>query len=65
MDHRGAGWLERTSRATEQRPERVVDATALAPDVELADIGAGTAAGSQADTRGPTTDCQQSANSGH
>jgi SAM-dependent methyltransferase len=42
MGHRGARWLERKARATEERPDRVIDAMALAPDAEVADIGAGT-----------------------
>jgi ubiquinone/menaquinone biosynthesis C-methylase UbiE len=42
MGHRGARWLERNTRATEERPELVLDAMALAADAEVADIGAGT-----------------------
>ena len=42
MGHRGARWLERTSRLREERPERVIEAMALAADAEVADIGAGT-----------------------
>ncbi len=42
MGHRGARWLERSARETEERPDRVVAAMALAPDAEVADIGAGT-----------------------
>jgi len=42
MGHRGAGWLERKTRVNEERPDRVIDAMALAPDDEVADIGAGT-----------------------
>jgi ubiquinone/menaquinone biosynthesis C-methylase UbiE len=42
MGHRGARWLDRTSRATEERPDRVIDAMAMASDAEVADIGAGT-----------------------
>ena len=42
MGHRGAGWLERSSRVREERPQRVIEAMALAADAEVADIGAGT-----------------------
>ena len=42
MGHRRARWLERNTRADEERPDRVIDAIALAPDAEVADIGAGT-----------------------
>ena len=42
MGHRGARWLERKTRANEERPDRVIDAMALAADAEVADIGAGT-----------------------
>ena len=42
MGHRGARWLERSSRVREERPDRVIKAMALAADAEVADIGAGT-----------------------
>jgi ubiquinone/menaquinone biosynthesis C-methylase UbiE len=42
MGHRGARWLERQSREREERPQRVIEAMALAADAEVADIGAGT-----------------------
>ena len=42
MGHRGARWLERRDRVREERPDRVVQAMALAADAEVADIGAGT-----------------------
>jgi ubiquinone/menaquinone biosynthesis C-methylase UbiE len=42
MGHLGARWLERPDRAREELPERVVAEMALAPDAEVADIGAGT-----------------------
>ena len=42
MGHRGAGWLERPSRETEELPGRVVQALELQPSDVVADIGAGT-----------------------
>jgi len=42
MGHQGATWLERSARDVEERPDRVVEGMALAPDAEVADIGAGT-----------------------
>ena len=42
MGHRGAGWLERDSRETDERPGQVVDSLQLAPNDVVADIGAGT-----------------------
>jgi ubiquinone/menaquinone biosynthesis C-methylase UbiE len=42
MGHLGARWLERVSRLREELPERVVEGMDLAPDAEVADIGAGT-----------------------
>jgi SAM-dependent methyltransferase len=42
MGHLGARWLERPDREREELPERVVAAMDLAPDAEVADIGAGT-----------------------
>jgi SAM-dependent methyltransferase len=42
MGHEGADWLERPERATEEQPDKVVDAMQLAPTDVVADIGAGT-----------------------
>lgn len=42
MGHEGAGWLERPSRETEEKPSRVVNALNLKPTDVVADIGAGT-----------------------
>ncbi|NET31793.1 MAG: class I SAM-dependent methyltransferase [Cyanothece sp. SIO1E1] len=42
MGHEGAYWLERPSRAPQERPQAVVDALALKPTDVVADIGAGT-----------------------
>lgn len=42
IGHQGAAWLERKTRVVEERPERVVDGMGLAPDAQVADIGAGT-----------------------
>jgi FkbM family methyltransferase len=42
MGHRGAQWLERDSRAREERPDLVVDSMRLSPGDVVADIGAGT-----------------------
>jgi ubiquinone/menaquinone biosynthesis C-methylase UbiE len=42
MGHRGAAWLERASRDAEEHPDQVVAALELAPDADVADIGAGT-----------------------
>jgi ubiquinone/menaquinone biosynthesis C-methylase UbiE len=42
MGHRGARWLERPDRVREELPDRVVAAMDLAPNAEVADIGAGT-----------------------
>lgn len=42
MGHRGARWLERPERATNERPDLVVDSMNLAPTDAVADIGAGT-----------------------
>jgi precorrin-6B methylase 2 len=41
MGYEGAYWLERPSRALQEHPQLVVDLLALAPDVSVADIGAG------------------------
>jgi len=42
MGWEGAQWLERESRAREERPELLLRALALAPGMAVADIGAGT-----------------------
>jgi ubiquinone/menaquinone biosynthesis C-methylase UbiE len=42
MDHEAAPWLERASRIHEDQPDRVVAEMGLAPDAEVADVGAGT-----------------------
>ncbi len=42
MGHRGAAWLERKTRASEELPDQVVFAMGLPPDARVADIGAGT-----------------------
>jgi ubiquinone/menaquinone biosynthesis C-methylase UbiE len=42
MGHRGAAWLERQSRVAEEHPDAVVQGMDLAPDANVADIGAGT-----------------------
>jgi ubiquinone/menaquinone biosynthesis C-methylase UbiE len=42
MGHRGAGWLERSSRETEEQPQKLIDALDLKPTDIVADIGAGT-----------------------
>jgi ubiquinone/menaquinone biosynthesis C-methylase UbiE len=42
MGHQGAAWLERRTRASEELPDKVVEAMELAPDAKVADIGAGT-----------------------
>ncbi len=42
MGHRGASWLERKTRASEELPDQVVFAMGLQPDARVADIGAGT-----------------------
>ncbi len=42
MGHRGAAWLERKTRASEELPDQVVLAMGLRPDARVADIGAGT-----------------------
>ncbi len=42
MGHRGARWLERDSRTTEEMPDLAVQAMDLSPDAVVADIGAGT-----------------------
>ncbi|MEM8611295.1 MAG: class I SAM-dependent methyltransferase [Cyanobacteria bacterium P01_H01_bin.105] len=42
MGHRGASWLERSKRATDEQPDMAVDALGLRPTDTVADIGAGT-----------------------
>ncbi|NJN48936.1 MAG: class I SAM-dependent methyltransferase [Alkalinema sp. RL_2_19] len=42
MGHRGADWLERSSRGLEERPQQAIDLLALQPTDTVADIGAGT-----------------------
>lgn len=42
MGHRGAGWLERSSRRQEERPWKIIDALNLHPSDIVADLGAGT-----------------------
>lgn len=42
MGWEGAQWLERESRAREERPEQLLRELALAPGMTVADIGAGT-----------------------
>ncbi|WP_275333917.1 class I SAM-dependent methyltransferase [Nodosilinea sp. PGN35] len=42
MGHEGAGWLDRPSRALQERPQAAIEALGLAPTDVVADIGAGT-----------------------
>jgi precorrin-6B methylase 2 len=42
MGHQGAGWLERPSRSTSERPQQFIPALHLNPTDIVADIGAGT-----------------------
>jgi FkbM family methyltransferase len=42
MGHQGAGWLERSTRETEEQPSQVVSHLDLKPTDIVADIGAGT-----------------------
>jgi ubiquinone/menaquinone biosynthesis C-methylase UbiE len=42
MGHRGAAWLERDSRLTEERTDLLIAELPLNPDSVVADIGAGT-----------------------
>jgi FkbM family methyltransferase len=42
MGHRGARWLQRPSRADNEKPSLLVDSMNLAPSDVVADIGAGT-----------------------
>jgi ubiquinone/menaquinone biosynthesis C-methylase UbiE len=42
MGHQGAGWLERSPRQQEERPDLAISALKLRPSDTVADIGAGT-----------------------
>jgi FkbM family methyltransferase len=42
MGFQGAGWLERTERVDEERPDQVVEQMKLKPGDVVADVGAGT-----------------------
>jgi ubiquinone/menaquinone biosynthesis C-methylase UbiE len=42
MGHQGAGWLERSTRVLEERPEKAIDLLGLKKTDTIADIGAGT-----------------------
>ncbi|MEL6222735.1 MAG: class I SAM-dependent methyltransferase [Cyanobacteria bacterium J06627_8] len=42
MSHRGAAWLERSSRKREEKPWKIVDALDLSPTDTVVDLGAGT-----------------------
>lgn len=42
MGHLGAGWLERSTRAQEERTDLLIEQLPLEPDHVVADIGAGT-----------------------
>lgn len=42
MGHQGAEWLDRSERATEERPDLLIRALQLKPGQVVADIGAGT-----------------------
>lgn len=42
MGYRGAGWLERPSRALKERPQLMVESLGLKPTDTVGDIGAGT-----------------------
>lgn len=42
MGHRGAGWLERSRRESEEQPQKLVTSLRLKPTDVVADIGAGT-----------------------
>lgn len=41
MSWHGAGWLERSERKTEERPDLLLDALNIKPGMTIADIGAG------------------------
>ena len=40
MGHLGAGWLERPERATEERPDLLIESFKVQPGQVIADIGA-------------------------
>jgi SAM-dependent methyltransferase len=42
MGHRGAGWLERSSRVKEERTDLLLDNLPVQPDSVIVDLGAGT-----------------------
>ena len=42
MGHRRAAWLERRSRVSDEHPDAIVQEMDLAPNANVADIGAGT-----------------------
>jgi len=42
MGHRGAGWLERSGRETDEQPAKLIDSLDLQPTDIVADLGAGT-----------------------
>ncbi len=42
MSAAGAGWLDRPERASEEQPDKAIDALHLTPGMTVADIGAGT-----------------------
>jgi ubiquinone/menaquinone biosynthesis C-methylase UbiE len=42
MSYLGADWLDRPEREAREQPEHVLDALRLAPDMTVADVGAGT-----------------------
>jgi ubiquinone/menaquinone biosynthesis C-methylase UbiE len=42
MGHQGAGWLERSTRILEERPQKAIDLLDLKATDTIADIGAGT-----------------------
>jgi ubiquinone/menaquinone biosynthesis C-methylase UbiE len=42
MSYLGADWLDRADRAERERPDTVLDALKLTPDMIVADVGAGT-----------------------
>jgi len=42
MGHLGAGWLERSERQAEERPDLLIESFAVKPGQVIADIGAGT-----------------------
>jgi hypothetical protein len=42
MGHQGAAWLGQRTRVVEETPDQVVDGMGLAPDAQVAEVGAGT-----------------------